>query len=61
MAKKPIDEVGILKPIFVRAVPETTRHQFRIACLQAEFSMNTVLIAVMKYLDSPEKVKEFMS
>lgn len=57
---RPVTNTGLLRPMTVRDVPETVRHKFRIACLAAGFTMTDVLTGCMKYLDDPEKIKEFM-
>jgi len=61
MAKtRPVKNTSLLRPMSVRDVPETTRQNFRIACMLAGYTMQDVIVSCMKYLDNSEKVKEFM-
>lgn len=60
MPRKAIEKVGLLRPMSVRDVPEPVRKHFRLACMQADYKMQDVVVAVMRYLDTPEKVKSFM-
>lgn len=60
MSRRSKEERRLLRGMFVRNVPETTRQIFRASCVAAGFTMQDVLINVMKYLDKPAKVKEFM-
>ncbi len=54
------DSRELLRPMFVRDVPETARHKFRLACMGAGYTMQDVIVGVMKYLNDAQKVKEFM-
>jgi hypothetical protein len=58
--KRPAKNTNLLRPMSIRDVPETTRLKFRIACMQSGYAMQDVMVECMKYLDDPEKVKEFM-
>lgn len=60
MPRRSKEERRLLRGMFVRNVPETTRQIFRASCVAAGFTMQDVIIGVMKYLNTADKVKEFM-
>jgi hypothetical protein len=58
--KKQVENTNILKPMYVRNVPEPMRMKFRVACVVSGYAMQDVIVACMRYLDTSDKIKEFM-
>ena len=47
-------------PMLIRNVPESTRKEFRLSCLQNNVTMREVLVEVMNYLTDPQRLRNFL-
>ena len=46
--------------IHIKGVPRNVRFNFKISCWQNKTNMREVLIATMRYLQDPERLRNFL-